>query len=488
VLIEKFEVSYPKLAVADPNETPVNILCLDGGGMRGYALPALLRAIDEKYGEGKENDILEHFHLVAGTSVGGTFAFACNLMKSLQEACDEFTDGADDIRERVFSEMKVKTLLKTGASVPKEHQIEAIFKERFGDIPLLNSREPKAMVLAASRSSGSTTIEPFVFRTYDYPDDNVGSSNALVASSASFTGVQAAAATTALPMIVHSVKARLEDKDISFMDGSLYGSCPLHVAIDEARQLFPRRPLGVMLSIGFNDAEDALRDRVIKVARRVSPDLHFHRLAPSHITSDFKMTETNFQSVVEMEEKVHDFILTDSEVSAALDNTMKILYSNQLPTPGYRRRQAMLKNDKFQERNNLRKQVKEMLQKKSSQSTLTSKMSTRHATTKRTTHSVSPSSFDDDGGFHEEVNLKNEIFVEDSISAAENETHACCCGKRGWAACIPSFVLCSGYNLTPDTTNNVVEEDAKNLEVKSISMNRVVEVYHSNDDISTWSA
>ena len=38
VLLEKFEVSYPKLAVADPNETPVNILCLDGGGMRGTLL------------------------------------------------------------------------------------------------------------------------------------------------------------------------------------------------------------------------------------------------------------------------------------------------------------------------------------------------------------------------------------------------------------------------------------------------------------------
>jgi len=431
VLLEKFEVSYPKLAVADPNETPVNILCLDGGGMRGYALPVLLRAIDEKYGEGKENDFLERFDLVAGTSIGGAFALLCNRMKSLQEACDEFTDGTDDIRERVLSEMKVKTLLKTGASVPKEHQMEGIYKERWGDTPLLNSLKPKAMALAASRSSGSTTIEPFVFRTYDYPDDNVGSSNALVASSASFTGVQATAATTALPMVVHSVKARLEDKDVSFVDGGLYGSCPLHVAIDEARQLFPRRPLGVVLSIGFHDVEDALRDRVIKVARRVSPDLHFHRLAPSHITADFKMTETNLQSVVEMEEKVHDFIWTDSEVSAELDITMKILYSNHLPTPEYRRRQAMLKNDKFQERNNSRKQLKEMLQKKSSQSTLTSKMSrkemlqkkssqstltskmsSRTDTNIRTNCSVSLSSFEDDGGFHEEVNLKNEIFLK----------------------------------------------------------------------------
>lgn len=60
-----------------------------------------------------------------------------------QEACDEFTDGADDIRERVFSNMNMKTLLKTGASVAKEDQMEGLYKSRWGDTPLLNPRGPK---------------------------------------------------------------------------------------------------------------------------------------------------------------------------------------------------------------------------------------------------------------------------------------------------------------------------------------------------------
>ncbi len=50
----------------------------------GYALCAILSVIEEKYGKGgKGCDILEYFDLIAGTSVGGAFAVACNVMKNL---------------------------------------------------------------------------------------------------------------------------------------------------------------------------------------------------------------------------------------------------------------------------------------------------------------------------------------------------------------------------------------------------------------------
>jgi len=535
-LADKFELSYPIQAVADADETPVNILCLDGGGMRGYALPVLLSAINEKYGKGKETDVLEHFDLVAGTSVGGAFAITCNLMKSLQESCDEFTDGADDIRERVFSKMKVKSLLKTGASVAKEDQMEAIYKSRWGDTPLLNPLGPKAMALAAVRISNDNqrkeSYEPIVLRTYDYPngettnDLNDHTSDPLVANSSSFTAVQAIAATTAIPGVVHSITAQLDDRDVSLMDGGLYGNCPLHVAIDEARRLYPRRPLGVVLSIGYNDIEDTFRDRVIKVARRVSPDLHFHRLAPSHITTDFKVSETSLQSVVEMEEKVNDFIWADGEISSALDVTMEKLYSNQTPpaTPEFLRRQAMLKSGKFQERARSRQKVREILRNNSSRSRsltgtgmsncdlslsssqYTSKKAARYSisrdeippvsitdvlrTTKLTKENTAEDFFITEGkgnplcpisidktnstlslsSSNEEfytISLNNE---KDAISTEENNARcSTSCNKQWWAKCIPCFTLCSGCNVVPLSTNEV---DNVNLKIKAISMNR----------------
>ena len=50
----------------------------------GYALCAVLSAIQEKYGEGNEQrDILSDFDLMAGTSVGGCCAVTLHFMKNL---------------------------------------------------------------------------------------------------------------------------------------------------------------------------------------------------------------------------------------------------------------------------------------------------------------------------------------------------------------------------------------------------------------------
>ena len=112
------------------------------------------------------------------------------------------------------------------------------------------------MALAAVRRSNCGTgdnqkeesYEPIVFRTYDYPDDDIerdpeDTGDPLVASSTSLTAAQALAATTAIPAVVHSIKAQLfDDRDVSLMDGSLFAACPLHD---------PRQPFGVVLFIGM---------------------------------------------------------------------------------------------------------------------------------------------------------------------------------------------------------------------------------------------
>lgn len=62
------EVHDSGASSVDSNEEPVNILVLNGGGMRGYGGLAMLEALEEMYG--KEQEIFQYFDLFAGASIG----------------------------------------------------------------------------------------------------------------------------------------------------------------------------------------------------------------------------------------------------------------------------------------------------------------------------------------------------------------------------------------------------------------------------------
>ena len=87
-----------------------------------------------------------------------------------------------------------------------------------------------------------------------------------------------AAITAILAGVVHIIRAQLDDRVDAFLINGSLTACPLHVTIDEARQLSPRCPFDVVLFIGFHDRKDDFRDKaIIKVAQCVSPNLQFQR-------------------------------------------------------------------------------------------------------------------------------------------------------------------------------------------------------------------
>ena len=51
----------------DPGAAPINVLCMDGGGIRGRCLLAMVEEMEAVLGA----PIAEHFDLIAGTSIGG---------------------------------------------------------------------------------------------------------------------------------------------------------------------------------------------------------------------------------------------------------------------------------------------------------------------------------------------------------------------------------------------------------------------------------
>jgi len=209
-------------------------------------------------------------------------------------------------------------------------------------------------------------------RSYEYPrnknsSDCASNSDALVKSMSSISVAEAMAATTSYPLVGHAIKTEIGGRKVSLADGSLYSNCPVPAAIDEARQLYPGRPIGVVFSLGYSDRDNSFIDRIIGSAKLANPDMHFHRLVPKGITDVFDFGETCLDAVVQMEQQVHDYIFKNSEVSCALDITIKKLSNSRpssqppLGSPAYLRRQEMLQHENFLGRAKLRQELRENL-------------------------------------------------------------------------------------------------------------------------------
>lgn len=58
-------------------------------------------------------------------------------------------------------------------------------------------------------------------------------------------------------------------------DGALFQNCPLALAIDEASRLYPGRPIGTILNLGFFDRDEPFIHRTLETARLKHPNTHF---------------------------------------------------------------------------------------------------------------------------------------------------------------------------------------------------------------------
>lgn len=334
----------------ESNKEPVNILVFDGGGLRGYALCAIGEIVEEIYGEEKE--VLDYFDLLAGTSVGGDCALICHNTGSLKESILEGRDGLDDIRENTFSNLSLCRFLFKCTALKPEMQIRSVMEKRYGcEKILFNPESTPTMVLCSmvntdiinSDRNKKIAYEPFVLRTYTYPGDEKKhklSSNArhesgaisdmasLSKSSHHTTFVDALAATSAVPGLVDRIKVKVDETEVELGDGGLICNSPVAIAIDEARKLYPTRPLGIILNFGFDHTEQHHISRTIQIAKRYHPNLHFQRVVPPPMSS-FSVKEKDLKKVALMEKKVRQFLRSDNKTREELDATMKRLFDSK---------------------------------------------------------------------------------------------------------------------------------------------------------------
>lgn len=187
--------------VVDHRSTPINILCMDGGGIRGRCLLTMVEEMERTLG----SPISAYFDLVAGTSIGGCGALFLARYPD-GDATQVARAALSELRTRCFADRSARRLLTLGHLCADER------KEFMHDLcgspsPQLHTlrRGPKAFAVAARRRGRG--LEPFLFRTYRVPaapkpaDDAAATSSAPLVGSCSATLEEAVEATSAAPVV-----------------------------------------------------------------------------------------------------------------------------------------------------------------------------------------------------------------------------------------------------------------------------------------------
>ena len=287
----------------------------------------------------------------------------------------EAADCLDECREKAFCSLSYMDLLTKGKAVSNQNSLFTVFEGRYGSTPLNNPNGIPAVVSTACKrgekstsprsiggSDSSSTIgtssssrrsllskkssfddsggdskkkkfyRPLLLRTYDYPNgDDADSSNHdtesdLAESTSNVKLVEAMAATSAVPGLVDRVKVTIDDEPRSLADGFLCANDPTVLALNEARKLYPGRPIGLVLSIGYDDEDVHFANRAISIARLSHPNLHYQRIAPKHVFEHFNAAETCLKKIAVLEEEAYEYVDESIGVQRVLDVSLDRLF------------------------------------------------------------------------------------------------------------------------------------------------------------------
>lgn len=217
----------------------INVLSIDGGGIRGLIPALVLQHIEETTGR----PIAALFDLIAGTSTGGILALGLTIPEEGRDEDDEpgprysaqelvglyRTHGAD-IFTRTHLQAVGSMLGYVDQTYSHEPLIE-VLESYFGDQPV-GDAVTDAMVSAYDIQSR----EPFFFMSWRSPDDNVPMR-------------RAARATSAAPTYFEPAPVAVGDQQRVLVDGGVFANNPAVSAFAEAEKRDPGEEIRVV-SIG----------------------------------------------------------------------------------------------------------------------------------------------------------------------------------------------------------------------------------------------
>ena len=193
-----------------PNRGHLQVLSLDGGGLRGIFLAAALAVWEEDFGK----SFTDHFDLIVGTSTGGIVAIGLGLGMSPAEILTLYLNHADQIfptarrKRRAWLKWVWRPRYESG-------ELRAILQSSFGDRLLGDSR-----VRLAIPSYDLTTDNVHLFRTPHHP---------VLRRDWRVRAVDVALATSAAPVFLPMVS--LDNQRL--IDGGVWANNPILVGVAE---------------------------------------------------------------------------------------------------------------------------------------------------------------------------------------------------------------------------------------------------------------
>jgi patatin-like phospholipase/acyl hydrolase len=229
----------------------VNILSIDGGGIRGILPATFLSALEERLHQktGKDVHLADYFDLMAGTSTGGllTCVYLC-------------PDDNNAVKSRFSARQALEFYFAYGNSAFKPQAAGTL--QGFHKYSPVGLETQLGIFFRDLKLS--QLIKPCCITAYDlnHSESYLFLSNKAVSDPRSdYYLKDIARATTALPSIFPPAKiTSLADRTFSFIDGSIFAYNPAMFAFVQAKEMYPHADDFFLLSLGTGHAFTAYSD------------------------------------------------------------------------------------------------------------------------------------------------------------------------------------------------------------------------------------
>ncbi|KAJ9157872.1 Patatin-like protein 2 [Pleurostoma richardsiae] len=265
--------------VSPDEDDPVNLLALDGGGIRGVSelviLHEIMLEIQRRDGLDHLPKPCEHFHIIGGTSTGGLIAIMLGRLRmSTAEALEEYDIFAKKIFR--FRNRKANPSERFGATELEKTVQKIVARRGASDLmrdPSGGASDKGRSFVCAMPASERSQREPRRLRSYELggDDDDHWDRNCRIWEAARATS---AAPTYFKPMVITGADGEAE----TFIDAAMGCNNPSAWLLEEAGAVFDRtRQLGCVVSLGTGTRSAGLQ-RAPSALRSVSWGLKLIKL------------------------------------------------------------------------------------------------------------------------------------------------------------------------------------------------------------------